>query len=314
MKKLLDYIFFLRPALFPPVWTIVILGARAADVREGGSPITSLGFSAIPTDLVLLLLFSTLLYGGVYTLNQVFDIESDKQNKKLFFLAEGMISVKSAIVLTVILDLVAVIGAFTLGLWVGLLFSFIVVLGILYSHPRTNFKGQPSHGYWSNAVGHGIVPFMIGWAAFGDIGLEAALKAVPYMFGVGAIYLNTTLPDRDGDRAVGKITHGVRWGIKKTMQASVFLVVLSIITAQMAGDFAYLLASLISLPFFVMAAAASKKEAMPRIILSTKIAIIVLSLSASIYLPYYLAVLIIGFNLSRVYYKSRFGLDYPSIR
>lgn len=313
MRKLLDYIFFMRPALFPPVWTILILGARASDVREGGSPVASLGFSEIPLDLILLLLLSTFLYGGVYTLNQVFDIESDRKNRKLFYLTEGLISVKSAIVFTVILDLIAVVGAFALGFRVGILFLFIVVLGILYSHPRTNFKGKPSHGYWSNAIGHGVIPFMIGWTVFDAVSLEAALKSVPYMLGVGAIYLNTTLPDREGDRASGKITHGVRWGEKKTMQSSVFLVVLSIITAQMAGDFAMLIGALIALPFFIVAAVANGNDQMQKIIFSTKIAILALSLFACIYLPYYIAILVLGFGLSRRYYRSTFGMNYPSL-
>ncbi len=313
MRNLLDYIFFMRPALFPPVWTILILGARASDVREGGSPIASLGFSAIPSDLAILLVLSTFLYGGVYTLNQAFDVESDRANKKLFFLAEGLISVRSAVVFTMILDLIAVVGAFLLGFRVGVLFLFIVMLGILYSHPRTNFKGKPSHGYWSNAIGHGVIPFMIGWTVFDAVSLEAALKSIPYMLGVGAIYLNTTLPDREGDRTSGKITHGVRWGVRKTMQSSVFLVVLSIITAQMAGDFAFLICAVIALPFFVIAAVANGSDQMQKIVFSTKIAILALSLFACIYLPYYLAILVPGFAVSRIYYRSRFGINYPSL-
>jgi 4-hydroxybenzoate polyprenyltransferase len=310
MKKVLDYIFFTRPVLFPPVWTIVILGVRAADLREGSSPIVSTGIAEIDWTLVLLLALLACLYAGVYAFNQIHDMESDRRNSKLFFLADGMISVSSAYVFTAFLDLVAVAGGFYISTRVGLLFAVILILGILYSHPMTNFKGKPSPGYWSNAFGHGMVPFLIGWAYIDHISLEAAIKSLAYLCGVGAIYLNTTLPDREGDKAVGKITHGVRWGVRGTMRASTFLVVLSIIFAQMAGDHAYFIAGVIALPFFVLP---MRTRNMGQIVLSTKVAILALSLFACIYFPLYTLVLVIGFFLSRSYYRSRFRLDYPTV-
>ncbi len=310
MKKMLDYIFFTRPVLFPPVWTIVILGLRAADVREGTSPVISTGIMGIDWTFVLLLFFTTCLYAGVYTFNQIHDIESDRKNSKLFFLAEGIISVPAAYIFTVFLDAVAIAGGFYIGLHIGVLFVIILLLGIMYSHPLTNFKGKPSPGYWSNAFGHGMVPFLIGWAYLDQVSLEAAIKSLPYLCGVGAIYLNTTLPDREGDKAVGKITHGVRWGVKSTMQATTFLVVLSIIFAQVAGDFAYLISGAIALPFFIYALVTRN---MTHIVTSTKVAILALSAFACIYFPLYVLVLVIGFFAARNYYKTQFQLDYPTV-
>lgn len=310
MKKLFDYIFFTRPALFPPVWTIVILGTRAADAREGASPFFSSGILDIDWSLVALLFFATCLYAGVYTFNQIHDIESDRKNSKLFYLAEGMISIPAAYAFTLLLDIVAIAGGFYISNRVGYLFAIILVLGILYSLPLTNFKGKPSPGYWSNAFGHGMIPFLIGWAFLDVISLEAAIKSVPYLCGVGAIYLNTTLPDRDGDKAAGKITHGVRWGVKTTMQATTFLIVMSVITAQMAGDYACLISGVIALPFFIRAL--STRE-IKHVVTSTKVAILALSVFACIYFPPYVLILLAGFFAARTYYKARFQLDYPAI-
>jgi 4-hydroxybenzoate polyprenyltransferase len=310
MKKLLDYIFFTRPVLFPPVWTIVILGTRVADVREGGSPLYTTGFAGLDLSYILLLFLTTCLYGGVYTFNQIYDIESDKKNGKLFFLAEGMISKRAAVVITVVLDVIAIGGAFIMSRQLGITFLIVFILGILYSLPRTNYKGRPSHGYWSNAFGHGMLPFIIGWGFIDHITLETVFVSTPYLFGVGAIYLNTTLPDRRGDEEAGKITHGVQWGVKSTMQASTFLIVFSCILAEMCGDFAFLIAGLIALPFFIRAMRSQKIE---HVVLSTKIAILALTLFACIYLPYYVALLLVGFIISRAYYKTRFNLDYPTI-
>ncbi len=311
MTKLLDYIFFTRPVLFPPVWTIVILGLRAADLGEGASPIISVGLTGIDPTFVYLLFFVTCLVAGAYTFNQIHDIESDRKNSKLFFLAEGMISVRSAYLFTIMLDLVAIAGAFYLSGRIGLLFVILAVLGILYSLPLTNFKGKPSAGYWSNAFGHGMAAFIIGWAYIDHISLEAAIKSLPYLCGVGAIYLNTTLPDREGDKAAGKITHGVRWGTKSTMTASTTLLVMSVIFAQMVGDYAYLIPGLIALPLFIRAANTRKTN---DIVISTKVAILALSLFACIYFPPYAVILVIGFFAARSYYRSRFELDYPGLK
>jgi len=263
------------------------------------------------TTLPLLILLSTLLYAGVYTFNQIHDIESDRKNSKLFFLADDLISVQSAYIFTVVLFIAAVALAFYMSTDAGILFAFILVLGILYSHPLTDFKGKPSHGYWSNAVGHGLVPFMIGWLVFADMSLESAIKSVPYMLGVGAIYLNTTLPDREGDKAVGKITHGVRWGVAKTTYAALFLVILATIIAQMVGDYAFLISGLVSLPFFILSA---RDQTIERVVMATRVAILALTLFACVYYPPYLILLVIGYFASRAYYKSRFDLDYPSIK
>jgi 4-hydroxybenzoate polyprenyltransferase len=310
MKKILDYIFFTRPVLFPPVWTILILGARAATAGEGGSPLTTSGLHGLDWIFLGLILSVSALYGGVYTFNQIYDIESDRRNSKLFYLAEGMISKQAAMVYSVLLFAAGTAGCFSVNRRIGLLSIAVLLLGVLYSLPITNFKGKPSHGYWSNVIGHGMLPFVIGWAFLDHVTLEAVFKSTPYIFGVGAIYLNTTLPDREGDKATGKITHGVRWGVSSTMKASVFLVVFSCILAQMCGDFAFLIGGLVSLPFFY---AAMKSEKMKQIVLSTKISIIALTVFACVFYPFYAAILIVGFVAARFYYKARFGLSYPSV-
>jgi 4-hydroxybenzoate polyprenyltransferase len=308
--KILDYIFFTRPVLFPPVWTIVILGVRAADVGHGASPFETLGLGGVDQRFLLFMLAVTCVFGGVYTFNQIHDIESDRRNSKLFFLAEGMISIPVAYIITAILDIVALVCGYRLGRGIEILFAAVVLFGILYSHPLTNFKGRASKGYWTNSFGHGMVAFLIGWGLYNGITLEAAVTSLPYIFGVGAIYLNTTLPDAKGDAEAGKITHGVRWGPKKTTQASFFLVLLSCVFAQMVGDFAFLIAGVVSLPFFFVAYRTTR---MPDVIRSTKVAVLALTVFACIYLPPYTVLLVVGFLISRWYFRSRFDISYPSL-
>jgi len=46
---------------------------------------------------------------------------------------------------------------------------------------------------------------------------------------------------------------------------------------------------------------------------SSKAAILLLSIAAGIFYPWYLLILIFGFILTRLYYKMRFNMNYPSL-
>jgi 4-hydroxybenzoate polyprenyltransferase len=299
MLKYLDYLFVIRPVLMPPVWTILLLGhARSSQIS---------GESNLPGLAVLLVTF---LVGGVYVLNQIFDIESDRLNQKLFFLARGYISRKSAIVETILLNLLSIIPAFLISLQLGLLFLLGMTFGFLYSAPPFSLKNRPFGGLILNALAHGNLAFLIGWIMNRSASLQSLLFSLPYMLAVAAIYLNTTIPDAEGDRKAGKTTLAVRWGKENTVVLACCLVVVATVLSLLVRDIPFLLASSLSLPFFVYSAL-SKKER--HIILATKISILLLSIAAGIFYPWYFAVLIVGFLGTRLYYRARFSLDYPTL-
>ncbi len=75
-------------------------------------------------------------------------------------------------------------------------------------------------------------------------------------------------------------------------------------------DIPFLIASSLSLPFFILCAITGKER---YITAATKLAILLLSIAAGIFYPWYFAVLIIGFVGTRLYYKARFNLDYPTL-
>ncbi len=299
MLKYLDYLFLTRPVLMPPVWTILLLG-HARSSRLSGE-------NNLPGLAVLLVTF---LVGGVYVLNQIFDIESDRLNQKLFFLARGYISRKSAVVETILLNLLCVIPAFLISLQLGLLFLLGMTFGFLYSAPPFSFKNRSFGGLMLNALAHGSLAFLIGWSMNQSLSAQSLLFSLPYMFAVAAIYLNTTIPDMEGDRKAGKITLAVKWGKQNIVVLACFLVAVAITLSFLASDIPFLLASSLSFPFFVYSIF-SKKER--QIILATKVSILLLSIAAGIFYPWYFAVLILGFVGTRLYYKARFSLDYPTL-
>jgi 4-hydroxybenzoate polyprenyltransferase len=129
--KYLDYLFITRPVLMPPVWTILLLGYHRAST-----------FSIYDNSIGLVFLLISFSIGAVYILNQIHDIESDRINKKLFFLAEGLMPVRSAWVEAALLISIGIIGAFIISLQLGILFILGFVFGFLYSAPPFSFKNR----------------------------------------------------------------------------------------------------------------------------------------------------------------------------
>lgn len=312
MKKILDHLFFLRPLLILPIWTIAILGARAAEFHEMASPFRVANISESLPQIFWMLFLTAMLYGAVYIYNQIHDIESDRGNGKLFFLADNIVSVSAAYIMWGVLNALAIVGAFFTNTTMGVMFVLVFVLGVLYSHPKTNFKGKAGKALWSNMFGCGTFPFLIGWSlTAGEVSMAAVLKSLPYLAAVAAIYLNTTLPDRKGDELSGKETFAVLWSDSHVMGSALLRLAIAIIFALMAGDYAVLLAAGIALPFFIRAVVRKK---ISDSVIATQAAILVLAVMACIYFPPYALLVVVGIVATKLYYKWRFDFAYPRLK
>jgi 4-hydroxybenzoate polyprenyltransferase len=300
----------------PPVWTILLLGHHRSAVLFGESNLPG-----------LILLLVTFLVGAVYLLNQIYDVESDRINKKLFFLAEGHISKKNAIFQTILLNLVSIIPAYFISLNLGLLFTLGFLLGLFYSVPSFSFKGKPLGGFLCNILAHGNLTFLMGWsmnhppirvpvwadgwASAQALSGKSILFSLPYMLAVGAVYLNTTISDIEGDKRSGKITLAVKWGKERNVVLACLLVLIATSLSFFIKDTPFFIASALVFPFFLFSAITRKNNA---IVLSTKLSILFLSIAAGFFYPWYFAILFLGFLGTRLYYKARFNYDYPTLR
>jgi 4-hydroxybenzoate polyprenyltransferase len=300
MIRYLDYFFVIRPVLMPPVWTILLLGHHRSAVLSGENNLPG-----------LILILVTFLVGAVYLLNQIYDVESDKLNKKLFFLAEGYISKRNATFETILLNLISIIPSYLISLELGVLFTFGFLFGLFYSVPPFSFKGKPSGGFLFNILAHGNLTFLAGWLMNQALSGKSILFSLPYMFAVGAVYLNTTIPDIEGDKRSGKITPAVKWGKVKVVIFASILVFFATVLSFFVKDVPFFIASALVFPFFLFGALTRKNNA---IVLSTKLSILFLSIAAGFFYPWYFAVLILGFLGTRLYYKARFHYDYPTLR
>ena len=321
LKKILDCFFLLRIPLLAPVWTIFILGWITATERllPGGRFFSPVEYSAFHHLWIVLIGFS-LIVASIYVVNQIVDIESDRINHKLFLLPHGFISVTTAWVLAIICAGSGfLIASFYNGVILSL-FSVSLLLGICYNLPPFSLKNHAWGGVFANALGHGMLAFLAGWyCAKYPAPLSPALiktgliSSIAPALANGAVFLATTIPDAVGDKSTGKQTFCVRYGPKTTARASALLCLGACISAFFMENHFWVMAlpSIISLSFFFYFAYSLKQE----IAFSAfKWPVFLLSASVALFIPEYGLLILITFFGSKLYYKWRFGIDYPTFK
>ena len=241
-------------------------------------------------------------------LNQVNDVEVDRLNDKLFLLANGWLTIKSAFVQGWVFLVFAVGGAFWLHWKLGALLLASMGLGMAYN---AGWKGKPLLGLIANMVGFGVLAFAVGWmAASSEFGWKTLWCSIPYPLAIGAVYANTTVLDVEGDRKVGKETLAGRFGCNATLRLGVVFVACAVGSAWILGDRIMLLAGGIALPLFGWMMVSKKARAIDR---ASKGAILALSLRMAWTYPWYLVLMGGTFLGSRWYYRKRFGMRYPRL-
>ncbi len=280
-----------------PGWTIILLAHRRNS-----------SVSASSEKLILTMLAATLLYAGVYVLNQIFDRETDRINKKLFFISEGFVSLNSAIRITALGSVISLSLSFYLSLTLGIIFGLILILSIFYSVPSISFKNKPWPGLLANGLGFGVLNFLVGWCINSEFSWEAILLSIPYFLAICSVFLNTTLLDIEGDKKANKITLGIKWGLEKILRVSFALILATLISAILLKDLPMITTSAVALVFSLKMMNSKKIK---DIVLTNKISILILSLWAGYFYPWYLAFLIVGFLGTKAYYKYRFQMNYP---
>jgi 4-hydroxybenzoate polyprenyltransferase len=310
-SRLFDYFFVLRPTLFFPVWTLVLAGHWAQARFVGGEPLMLLPIRAVNLFLIFATTLFTLVMGGVFLVNQIKDVESDRLNNKLYLIANGDISVRSAVIETAIITSlpIALMSFIRLDLAVIMVVSFIV-LGWFYSCAPFHLKNRPIGGLIINAMG-GYIVFFFGWMIGGQFSFEMVFRATPYALGLVAVFFFTTIPDVSGDRAAQKKTVAVRYGIESVLRAGLTTDLLAIGAAIWTRDIVIAVSTVLALPFFTFAA---RRKTVVKVLQTGKFATLFLSLFVSVRFPLYFLLILLVFYTSKWYYKSRFALDYPSFQ
>jgi 4-hydroxybenzoate polyprenyltransferase len=306
--RLLDYVFLLRPVILVPGWVFLLLG-YGEGCAAAGAPASRW----VPTGrLALALAVGTALMGGMYILNQITDRESDRRNRKLFLISEGRVTLRAAWAEMLLLQSAALVTAWAVFPRAFAVLSVLsVAAGIAYSVRPLRLKGRPVWDIVANGVGFGGVAFAMGWALAAPLGARTAIRALPFILAVGAVHTNATVLDLEGDRASGDRTIAVLLGVGRTLWLGCGLALASFLAALVLRDLLTSLWGVLSTVAFARAARRAEKEcSAPTNQLSGR-AFVVLEALRFVYL---LAGLAVVYVATKWYYRSRFGMDYPSMR
>ena len=305
-----DYFFILRPILFYPGWSTMLAGYFIAGRQTFNALMVSDARVNYPL-LGLLMISFAMLMGSAFVLNQLRDIESDQHNKKLFFIADGVIPASHALVEVIILAVTATGLAFLVDPVIGVAYLlFFVLTGILYNYSPFRLKDRPWGSLTANAL-MGAITFAIGWLARYPLEMHLFLDMIPYLLFNTALYFFTTFPDMEGDRAAGKKTLAVIFGHERIITVSFVLYVTGLICVVLLKDFQAAVFYILSLPFFITTI---RKRTIADCIRTTKFGILFFALSICLSWPLYLGVMVAGYFGTRLYFRKRFNLNYPNFR
>ncbi len=301
--RTLDWIFAARPMLLVPVWTIylVALHYHHSLAKETFDLLDVASLSAL-----------SLAFAGAYYINQVYDIESDRLNNKVGFLPRGLIRPEAMLAAFVTVSLAGLFVAGGVSFWMLGLVAQIVVLSWSYSAPPVRFKDRPVSGPLANGWAVGLVTSLsvMPRQSLDRLGLLGWDNPVYFFLAVVAVTIITTIPDRDGDSATGKRTLAVHLGARWSLAVAAVCLGAAVAVAWRSGYPALVYAALFALVVSLFALAAPTTRL---ILLAAKVPIVVLTLMACAFYPFYLLFLVALILGTRIYYHKRFGIVYPTI-
>ncbi len=304
----LDYLFVLRPMLFFPGWTTLLAGFFIADK---GTIFTLYIFPAELDYFLLLRLMIgfAMLMGSSFILNQIADVESDRRNDKLYIISDGHMPRENAKKEAIILAILGFITGLSCGYRIALLFIlFFLITGYFYNYYPLKLKDRPWGSLMAN-MAMGWLAFAIGWAAFNEFSLQFLIDSVPYIFFNTTLYFYTLLPDIRGDRMAGKKTLAVRYGSNKIIFWAFISYAIGLSSIFLIRDLAALIFYGLSMPQIIKTMYFLE---VPDAIKSTKFGILFFSLIICFKWPVYFLLMVLGFFLTKLYYKKRFDLNYPN--
>ena len=259
--------------------------------------------------LLFVLMGFAMVMGSSFLLNQLKDIESDKKNKKLFIISNGILSTRAVWVEVIVLTSLSFLIAFSMKTELGILFIlFFIVTGFLYNFSPANMKDRP----WGSLVANGLMgwlAFSIGWVSMNSIGYQLIIDSLPYLCFNTALYLFTILPDREGDKESGEKTLAVIFNINIIIYLAFLLYLIGFLVCIWSVDRQALVFYILSLPLFVKTLHGKKTEDTIR---ATKYGILFFAVSICLRWPAYFLIMVVGFFGTKLYFKNRFNFDYPN--
>jgi 1,4-dihydroxy-2-naphthoate octaprenyltransferase len=306
--KPLDYFFMLRPTLFFPIWIMTLAGYSGFYICSGSKK-----WLTFSTDWITVLnfLLITLISGGVFILNQLQDIESDKDNKKLFLISESFIQKKHAQTIAFTIISISIVFFFVENFYLFIInFFYVLFGGYLYNYKPFCWKDLPFLGVFVNLI-EGLFLFLSGWLIAGYGQWQAFIYVIPYLCAWGAVMFLTTIPDVKRDSLHNKITFAVRFGRNRTIWTATIWVLIGFIVGIINKDYLVTYSIVLSLPLFTIMLFKPTHE---WIFASIRYPMLFIALLLCVEFPLFFIVLLVNYFFSKAYYVSRFELNYPTFR
>jgi len=330
--KTLDCFFLLRIPLLAPVWTIVILGwvAGSPKAHWGGCLIGGSAFCGVEVSLWIALFGFSLVVAAIYVGNQIADIESDRINHKLFLLPHGLVSVRTAWILAGVCSAGGLLTALFFDGTMLFLFVTSLALGFMYDLPPASLKNRPWGGTIACFLGHGVLTFLVGWYAARftadpefawslrdgvrlDVLAQGFLPSLSAGFANAAVFVTTTIADAEGDKAIGKRTFSVAYGEHASAIAGLVFCVGALATVWFIqyNRVVMLIPTVLSLALFAWLVLSTSRDAAFK---AFKWPVFLLSAFVAVFVPVYGVLIVVTFFGSKMYYRHRFHIDYPTFK
>ncbi len=304
--KPLDYLFIFRPTLFFPIWIITLAGYSAFFLYNEGLKWWSLEINWI---IVANFVLITLAAGGTFILNQIKDVDTDKDNKKLFLISEDHIHPEIAKKIASISIGFSLLILLPQNVYLFLLLAlFVLFWGYLYNYKPFVWKDSPIMGICVNMIG-GLVLFFIGWIMAGKVEGKVIIYVIPYLFAWGSVALLTTIPDMEGDSLHNKNTFAVLFGKKTTIWVAFIFLIIGFTVGMINKDPVISHPILLSIILYIIMLFKQTDQWVFRCI---RYPMLFIALFLCVEFPLFFIVLLVNYYLSKIYYVSRFDLDYPT--
>lgn len=234
LRGLRDLRLLSRPLMWLIPLTPFTLGYLMAHHQPGPHPgfdcqVAATCSSATFTLLTGLLTWGPLICLAVLAINDVYDVPSDTLNPRRSDgpVAAGRVSVRAAFIIAHVAAGAALVVALAVAPLFALTTSVFLTLGWLYSVPPVRFKTRPGFDVLINAVGDGGLSLLGGWAVIRPIDEFPWAVFMLACMAAAALYLPTTVADRDSDLAAGYTTIAVRLGARVTYRIGLSLWILT---------------------------------------------------------------------------------------
>ena len=131
----LDYVFVTRPLILIPVWSFFLLGLHAGP--EHSSLLVAFGSNQNAAYCLTAILIVA------YLINQIFDRESDIANNKGHFLTQGIIGIRTVVIMAVLFFLVATYTFRLTASYHRPVLTAALLLSLAYSPPPIRLCARP---------------------------------------------------------------------------------------------------------------------------------------------------------------------------